>query len=164
LEAAGDPLTDEQIVLLKEIEGGIEAHDERMAILTTSQVEILEAHRAERWPEADAQVPSGDESLDSVEKALAVENGPEAFSVLKQNYPNPFNPVTSIEYQLAAAGNVRVDIYGPSGQLVDTLADEYQSAGQHSLVWNASSHASGIYLCKITSGEFTSSVKMTYVK
>ena len=161
LKAAGDELTDEQIVLLKEVEPGLENHDARMAILTDTQVAVLEAHRAEIWGDANE---SADESFDSVEKALDVQSGPEAFSVLKQNYPNPFNPVTSIEYQIAAAGDVIVQIYGPSGQLVATLVDEYQSAGQHSAIWNASSHASGIYLCKISSGEFTSSVKMTYIK
>jgi|GEM_PF-5984784 hypothetical protein len=161
LNAAGDELTDEQIVRLKEIEPGLENHDARMAILTDTQVAVLEAHRAEIWGDANE---SADESFDSVEKALDVQSGPEAFSVLKQNYPNPFNPVTSIEYQIAAAGDVIVQIYGPSGQLVATLVDEYQSAGQHSAIWNASSHASGIYLCKISSGEFTSSVKMTYIK
>ncbi|MFC1552144.1 hypothetical protein ACFL6P_06205, partial [Candidatus Latescibacterota bacterium] len=47
LEAANDPLTDEQITQLKEIEGGIEAHDERMAILTESQIAALEAFKEE---------------------------------------------------------------------------------------------------------------------
>ena len=46
----------------------------------------MEAHRAERWEDAEAKYPVGD-SLDAVEKALDVENGPEEFSVLKQNFP-----------------------------------------------------------------------------
>ncbi len=161
LKAAGDPLTEEQIETLEAIDPGIENHDERMAVLTPSQIVILETHRAKRWRVNDT---NSDESFDSVEKALGIEENPEAFSVLKQNYPNPFNPTTSIDYNLAVPGNVRVDIYGPNGQLVETLVDEFQSAGRHTLTWNAAPHASGIYLCKIISGDFVSSVKMTYVK
>ncbi|MFC1490309.1 T9SS type A sorting domain-containing protein [Candidatus Latescibacterota bacterium] len=161
LEAAGDPLTDNQIALISEIERGPEAQDEMMAILTTTQIEILNTHRTERFGDS---ISVDNLAGDSLEKALDVGNSPEAFSVLKQNYPNPFNPATTIEYQLAIAGDVRIEIYSPSGQLVETLVSEYQTAGLHNATWNASSHSSGIYICRIISGDFISSVKMSYVK
>ncbi|MDP8221675.1 MAG: T9SS type A sorting domain-containing protein [Candidatus Stygibacter frigidus] len=65
-------------------------------------------------------------------------------------YPNPFNPVTTIAYQTSEAGNVNIAIYNIKGQKVAELANENQSAGAHSVVWNAAGQASGIYFVKMT--------------
>ena len=99
-----------------------------------------------------------------VEQIKELERGPELFNVLKQNYPNPFNPTTTIDYQIARPGNVTIEIYSPGGQLVSTLVNEYKAAGQHSVVWDASSHAAGVYIYKITSGDFSQTQKMTLLK
>jgi len=53
-----------------------------------------------------------------------------------QNYPNPFNPTTKISYYLEKPGTVKLEIYNLLGQKVKILVDNYQSAGQHSIVWN----------------------------
>jgi hypothetical protein len=73
---------------------------------------------------------------------------PKAFS-LEQNYPNPFNPSTTIPYQLAVESKVTLEVYNVLGQVVKTLADEMQPAGQRSLVWNAASYPSGVYFYRI---------------
>ena len=65
-------------------------------------------------------------------------------------YPNPFNPETTIAYQTSEAGNVNVSVYNVKGQKVSELTNENQSAGTHSVVWNAASQASGIYFVKMT--------------
>jgi|GEM_PF-1604429 len=71
---------------------------------------------------------------------------------LCQNYPNPFNGSTTIRYRLADAGPVTMKIFNARGQEVATLADEYQSGGEHQLCWEARDEqgrevASGIYFC-----------------
>lgn len=70
---------------------------------------------------------------------------------LYQNYPNPFNPVTTISYFLKNADDVQISIYNNAGQFVSTLINEYQSAGNHSIQWNAQGLASGVYYYKLNS-------------
>jgi hypothetical protein len=65
-------------------------------------------------------------------------------------HPNPFNPSTTIDYQLAGAGEVRLEIYDILGRVVTELVHEPQQAGHYSLVWNAASAASGVYYCRLT--------------
>ena len=54
---------------------------------------------------------------------------------LKQNYPNPFNPTTTIEYSIPQSSHVTLSIYNGSGQRVSVLKDEYQQAGNHSVIF-----------------------------
>lgn len=88
---------------------------------------------------------------------------------LQQNYPNPFNPATTIVYSLPRAELVVLEIYNSNGQKVRTLVDEVMSAGDHSIIWDATNDnnikvATGIYLYKLTAGDFVDSKKMSLVK
>jgi hypothetical protein len=89
-------------------------------------------------------------------------NMPQVFSVA-QNYPNPFNAKTLINFNLPLAGQVAVNIYSITGQLVETL-DGYFEAGNQSILWDASKATSGIYFYKISSGDHSQTMKMTLVK
>ncbi len=79
--------------------------------------------------------------------------------ILQQNYPNPFNPSTQIAFELRKADHVNLRIYNVKGQLVKTLADNYLSAGSHSLTWNGEDQhghqvGSGVYFYRLeTSGQ-----------
>ncbi|MDH3891679.1 MAG: T9SS type A sorting domain-containing protein [candidate division Zixibacteria bacterium] len=93
---------------------------------------------------------------------------PDTYS-LAQNYPNPFNPNTTISYRLPKAQQVTLEIYNINGRRVTTLVDGQQSAGEHSVEWNATddsgaSVASGVYFYRLTAGEFSQSKKMSLVK
>jgi len=83
---------------------------------------------------------------------------------LSQNFPNPFNPVTSIEYQLPNNGNVKITVYDAIGSEVSTLVNETQSAGNHSISFNASSFPSGVYFYRLNAGSFVSVKKMMLIK
>ena len=65
---------------------------------------------------------------------------------LAQNYPNPFNPITNISYTLPAESQVKLSIYNPLGELVETIVNEKQEAGKYYAVWNAGNHPSGVYI------------------
>ena len=65
---------------------------------------------------------------------------------LSQNYPNPFNPVTNISYTLPTESQVKVSIYNPLGELVETIVNEKQNARKYDAVWNAGKHPSGVYI------------------
>ncbi|MEQ8523415.1 T9SS type A sorting domain-containing protein [Gracilimonas sp.] len=90
-------------------------------------------------------------------------NQPNAFK-LSQNYPNPFNPTTNIDFSLPAVTNVQIDIYSMLGQKVATLVNSPMSAGTHSVTWDASNMASGVYIYKIVAGDFTQTRKMLLLK
>ena len=76
---------------------------------------------------------------------------PHSFN-LSQNYPNPFNPTTIINYELPVTGNVRLSVFDVLGREVQTLVNERQSAGTHSVQFNASTLPSGIYFYRLESG------------
>jgi len=88
---------------------------------------------------------------------------PTKFS-LSQNYPNPFNPTTRIEYSIAKAGPVTLEIYDVLGRRVSTLVNQVQKAGDYSIVYNASNIASGVYFYRIISGTFVQTKKMIVMK
>jgi len=87
---------------------------------------------------------------------------PTAYS-LSQNYPNPFNPTTAIELALPKAGQYRLTIYNVIGQVVKVM-EGYSEAGYVTLNWDASGQASGVYLYKVTAGDFSATRKMMLLK
>ncbi len=91
------------------------------------------------------------------------ENTPAVFR-LEQNVPNPFNPATSIRFTLPSAGQVKLSIYNITGQEVMRLMDGTLAAGTHSIVFNGSRFASGVYFYRITANGFTQARKMLLVK
>jgi len=79
---------------------------------------------------------------------------------LYQNYPNPFNPTTQIRYVLPQGGKVVLSVYNIMGQKTATLVKQYQNAGKYSVQFNASVLASGVYIYKISTKNFTQTKKM----
>jgi len=88
---------------------------------------------------------------------------------LTQNFPNPFNPLTEISFSLPRASDVTFEIYNITGQKVATLVNGALEAGEHTVQWDSrdesgNSVASGIYLYRLTAGEFTDTKKMILLK
>ena len=83
---------------------------------------------------------------------------------LYQNYPNPFNPSTRIAYDVAKSGDVKLSVFNTLGQEVSTLVDGYQSAGHHTVSFDASRLASGTYFYILTSGSQRIVKKMVLLK
>jgi hypothetical protein len=78
--------------------------------------------------------------------------------------PNPFNAETVIAFDLPEAGQVSLEVYNLMGQKVATLIDGNMPAGQHSVTWDASRFASGIYFYKLTAGDKIITKRMTLLK
>ena len=68
---------------------------------------------------------------------------------LTQNYPNPFNPSTTISYNLAKSGHVKITISDVLGKEMATLVDGYNDAGAYAVHWSGADMPSGIYLCRM---------------
>ena len=83
---------------------------------------------------------------------------------LCQNYPNPFNPATNITYNLLSDGIVSLKIYDVLGSEVTTLINDFQKVGVYTIPFNGKDLSSGIYICRINSGNYSSLIKMTLMK
>ncbi len=83
---------------------------------------------------------------------------------LHQNYPNPFNPVTQIRYELEHPGHVSLAVYDSLGRRVSVIKDGYQSAGSHHVSFSGDALASGVYMYRLSSGEFHITRKMVLLK
>jgi hypothetical protein len=84
--------------------------------------------------------------------------------ILAQNYPNPFNAKTSITYQVPKASDVKLEVYNLSGQKVATLVNGIQTAGRHSVTWDASGVSSGVYFYKLSTADYTCTKKMNLLR
>jgi photosystem II stability/assembly factor-like uncharacterized protein len=83
---------------------------------------------------------------------------------LSQNYPNPFNPTTTINLHLPAAGHVTLKVFDALGREVSTLLSGELPAGVHSQEWNARGMAGGIYFCRLQTGSFTETRRITLLR
>ena len=88
---------------------------------------------------------------------------------LAQNYPNPFNPATIIKFNLPTSDHARLTIYNILGQEIDCLLDRPVSAGEHELRWDGKdaggeSVATGVYLYRLQTSNFTDTRKMLLIK
>ena len=83
---------------------------------------------------------------------------------LSRNYPNPFSRKTSIRYELSAAGSIRLEVFDVRGRKVAILADGDKQSGTHTLEWDASKFASGVYFCRLRCGSAVISRKLLLIK
>jgi len=112
---------------------------------------------------SDAFAISGTVSVEELSDIL-----PRSF-VLEQNFPNPFNPNSVIRYQLSAARDVELTIYNLKGQKIRTLVNTKKETGLHSVSWNGKDNAgnvvaSGVYIYRMTAGEFVDAKKLTLLR
>ena len=61
------------------------------------------------------------------------------------NTPNPAKYFTIISYHLPNNADVQLYIHNVNGQLIQTLIEEKQTAGQHQIKWDLNNLLSGIY-------------------
>jgi len=111
---------------------------------TGTPVPVFEASMVATSTEADGQIPT-------------------AF-VLSPNYPNPFHPETTIRYQVAQTGPVRLDVVDLLGRTVAVLVDDVRSVGTHTVTLDARDLPGGLYLYRLQAGATVLVRKMILAK
>ncbi len=83
---------------------------------------------------------------------------------LHANVPNPFNPSTTIHFSLAEGEQVLMDVFDLQGRRVARLLDESLPAGEHTLQYRPDGLASGIYLLRLSAGNYHESRRLVLLK
>jgi hypothetical protein len=83
---------------------------------------------------------------------------------LYQNYPNPFNPITQIRFDLREPSHVVIEVFDVLGRKVTTLVDNPMNAGRHTVEFDATKLASGLYFYRISANDFSALKKMVLIK
>jgi hypothetical protein len=83
---------------------------------------------------------------------------------LYPNYPNPFNPSTTIAFDLPKTEFVSLKVFDLLGREVAVLNHGVIAAGHHSLSFDGSALASGIYFYRIQAGSFSANQKLMLLK
>ena len=84
-------------------------------------------------------------------------------------YPNPFNPLTTITYSLPEAAYVRLNVMNVNGQPVRTLVNTSRETGNHQIIWDGADNngqpvTSGVYLCRLITGEMSRTLRILLVR
>lgn len=83
---------------------------------------------------------------------------------LYNNYPNPFNPETTISYEIVKENITTLKVYDILGKEVEVLVNQNQTPGIYDVKFNGFNISSGVYLCKLESGNYSKLIKMLLVK
>jgi hypothetical protein len=86
------------------------------------------------------------------------------FTDSHRSFPNPFSTETNIFYVLPADGDVDVSIYSVDGRRIATLLSDYQSAGEHTVVWQPDRLKPGVYFYRISSRQFKATGKLLFIR
>lgn len=94
---------------------------------------------------------------------LTAHSPPSRFT-LAENYPNPFRSSTTITYTVPTSSTVTLEVFNMLGQRVATLVDGRKEPGEYSIVLEAGSLTSGLYIYRLRAGSRRISRKMLVVR
>lgn len=83
---------------------------------------------------------------------------------VEQNYPNPFNSETSFTFTLPEAGHVSLKVFDVLGREVATVVDKDMASASHTVNWSAEGLSTGVYMYTLTSGSYSQTKKMLFLK
>lgn len=88
---------------------------------------------------------------------------PQQFA-LYQNFPNPFNAVTAIKYQVPKTALVSLKIYDVLEAKFRRIKNEIHRPGNYKVDWDGTNFSSGVYFCRMSSGEYSQTIKILLLK
>lgn len=116
---------------------------------------ILSAHG-----DANIRAKISTDAFVGIEPLAAVPNE----IMLFPNYPNPFNPETTFSFNIGSLKQTSLRIYDIQGRLIETLVQGKINPGFHTMTWDASEVATGIYFVKLISGDKIKTRKIMVLK
>jgi beta-xylosidase len=83
---------------------------------------------------------------------------------LGQNYPNPFNPTTQVNYSVPQSSYITLKVYNLLGQEVKSLFEGIRQQGNYTATFDGRGLSSGVYLYRMTAGNFIDTKKLLLMK
>jgi hypothetical protein len=83
---------------------------------------------------------------------------------LEQNFPNPFNPTTTFAFHLKNNEYTSLKLFNVLGEEISVIKEGFLFSGEHTVEWNASNLASGIYFYKLQTKNFSETKKLLLLK
>ncbi len=110
---------------------------------------------------------TGDSLLTFVLTAVSSET--EDIVLFLSNFPNPFAVETTFHYELAEPTHASLKIFTVAGELIETLVDEDQPAGEYTVAWNGRNHdgaeiADGVYICLLNVNDSAKTRKIVRIR
>ena len=162
----------EGLVVVDNLDLYVAAGDRRTAFDTTLTVEVTDSQLNLDFVPSSGRPPliCAIEVLSVASKQAAslTDNEPVGFA-LHQNFPNPFNPSTTIGYALETDNHVAISVFDLLGREVTTLVEAFEKRGHKVVSWDGTDNAgnevsSGVYFCRLLSGNFVGMRKMLLVR
>ena len=83
---------------------------------------------------------------------------------LYQNYPNPFNSTTIIKVNIPQTGFITINAFDINGEKVDIIQEGFLNQGVHSITWNPTHLASGMYFIRMNADQINQTIRALYLK
>jgi hypothetical protein len=83
---------------------------------------------------------------------------------LYQNTPNPFSGTTFIKFSIPEDAHVTVGLYNLTGELIQVITSSDFNAGIHNIEFNAKEYASGSYMYKFETDNYTNTKQLNIIK
>jgi hypothetical protein len=80
------------------------------------------------------------------------------------SYPEPTSNDAVVHYAAMTSGNVRIAVYDARGREVSRLFDDYAEAGEHTIRWDGTSQAAGVYHVRVITSDGASTGRITLVR
>ena len=137
-----------------------------LAVDVIGNVYVSGLGRSEVFPTYDMTTVRYSQPLFGIKKTSGMV--PQNFK-LYQNYPNPFNPITKIKFDIPSnvkqeKSNVKLIVFDVLGREIEVLVNEELKPDIYEIEWNAKNYPSGLYLYKLTVGNYTETKKMVLIK
>ncbi|MBD3371923.1 MAG: T9SS type A sorting domain-containing protein [Candidatus Coatesbacteria bacterium] len=132
-------------------DGWTAVHDEPLPGRARSYLDLLETPGRYSYRITTVEADGSGETYGPIELR---HDGESATFALHAAYPSPARggATVSVDFELPSAAETTLAVYDLAGRRVALLLDEALAAGRHSVAWDTSRTADGVYLLRLEAG------------